>query len=1076
MDNKNNNINTLGSNEVIDNCILTPNINYGEILEVIKDFPLENYIYPIETTMFGQTIRHLCFDAEQHARDVAKKIRTDKEKPFNISKTPLNNINCRSLDVDFETFKNNPMVSVNDEHFQNYEEGLNNVRKSFERALAFKIKETNIGLTPYNHNTVLGGSHYNLLLEGDKVKGYPRDAIDLRYTYSKENTPKKINFNKVVLDNSQFSDKNIIRNNLAVSYDSSKIKYELNDIIYEYYSDEYEGEDSDRILSAFHDGGKNNIEENFIDFIENQNKGCINRNLSHLSLRFVYDSLVEMNLNHSASKNTEILGEYVKGFEKFENAIANMISNATDCPLGISYSNNETPDFIHLLRKNNIYDFLPYIGKIDNDFSFEENGKITIKNMGISYKMNSKVEASKTFDLNGESLETSFKYHLAIINKAANGTLNRNKNIKKNSVNTDLIDCLIKCVVFKFFLLGISKDNYDSVASLEKDINFIKNHSKNIEEIRDCVRLFYTELESYKEKIISKLNSIHEAIELSIFKSIGTGKRNPKEYKRDFLIFKSFLPENPMEELLKRTSSVSRNKKMIDTAMVSEGVFVEGVLYRIQFTFKIETLSYKETGENISGAFEFCEDKYLNLNIAYVPSDYLRSNKKKRLRYLNIPGNTTFYITYSTNDAFYVKGVNAFLYETIYRITCSIAVEVLAFLAQYKITRRNLSYNNIEEHKRLSILQIRPQEFAGTKNIHSNGFIRRFNKEVDFSIGKKYEINSQGFDFEGNQYIFMRHDSAIYSLYSKKEKLFKISQNLGVKKYAIISVTSTLTEGARSLSGERLRDYSNVTVLGNISKIDVTNSNVRIKTGDNFSYKSELKNIYNRSYDLRDKINQLVSEGYKEIIYIASAPNTQKFSLKRESGMDLYFFNESILEELLTENTIEYNIYPLYMTEDRGCDYRYNRKPFITTSDNDCDKGIVSLFSLYSGVTIGKGNYTSIINYYGLKNIYNNPIINSKVNRCFLEDVKDKLSKIMYLYHVSKQEKITKNDIPPKVNPYENLVGVEGIGKISKTSYHVEENAGGKKIEGTLYFNGLILTSNIIDKMFKAREMGNENR
>lgn len=149
-----------------------------------------------------------------------------------------------------------------------------------------------------------------------------------------------------------------------------------------------------------------------------------------------------MDLKFKDKENADVLRKYISLFELFEKFIADMICNIEFCELGISYKSIEAPDFINLLIKNNIYDCLPYIGRVDNNFSFGEYGGTIKRNIGISFKMNQKVESSKTFELGKSSFNSSLEYHLRIIKAAATETLRRFVSKGKNTETTDLIDAV----------------------------------------------------------------------------------------------------------------------------------------------------------------------------------------------------------------------------------------------------------------------------------------------------------------------------------------------------------------------------------------------------------------------------------------------------------------------------------------------------------------------------------------------------------------------------------------------------------------------------------------------------------
>ncbi|MGB8687094.1 MAG: hypothetical protein WCD53_07115, partial [Microcoleus sp.] len=363
----------------------------------------------------------------------------------------------------------------------------------------------------------------------------------------------------------------------------------------------------------------------------------------------------------------------------------------------------------------------------------------------------------------------------------------------------------------------------------------------------------------------------------------------------------------------------------------------------------------------------------------------------------------------------------------------------------YRFTFDLLAYTSLklllEKQSRLFIPILRLQLSNQQSDSTVEEFMRSLSKRLSHLLNEEHRSNSQGIDIRNLDYKAPNVMSSLYSVLPKKFTFDNESDSpKELDKLAIVIVSSRESD-AKWNSEQKLSNLQGE-IVGAIRQKD---GSVRLQLLKTFSETYEHEQMFKEPTVVRDEIGKVYKLGFRHFLYIAKAPYSSTLHMTQKE--DALFFMSKDVIRYFKENYNDIKIYPMFfdkyyavkLSERLGVNSLYIQDTMeLTALVKDPSKRSVVFFNLFNGLIVGseaERNYRGVISYATLLNIYKDILDDEHIYQGLISDtqLKNDILQYLTLFHFSRYEKESGKNarISFKLDPYENLIGDQSVGKLS---------------------------------------------
>ncbi len=708
----------------------------------------------------------------------------------------------------------------------------------------------------------------------------------------------------------------------------------------------------------------------------------------------------------------------------------------------VSYAGTSV-NYRNILSRSEVFNMLPIITLVEGYLgeTTDENGGELEFVFGLKLKLNGKA--------NAHGSKTSFDYHLNLLNPDSK---EHEQELADNNRKKIFANKVLKIAFLYFFAFASnngSKEDYMSYDPIGKfDEEILPKLKEDDEAIKNIFRDIKKDLED--NKVQEKLDKI-KAVLKKILES--QQKWETKEYPVNICVKNSLL-EQQKDEILNRETFFkpvlrSNPKEVLQYISIGDVNAVSNTLCTLPGQITISDIHYFSTQDRESFSMEYDIKGVSALPVIFAPSHRLFWEKNELFKERK-------YIKFSyTQDTENLESKQAFIYRFTFDLLAYTSLKVL-----------------LEGQERLFIPILRLQMSDGKDNSLLEDYMRSFSKRLSHLLNEEHRSNAQGIDIRKNlNYKIPNVMSSLYSVLPKKFAFPNKSDSIqSLDKLAIIVVSSR--ESDRRWNSEQKISNLMGEIVGVIRQKDGTVRLQLLKTfSDNYSH----EDMFKTPDVIRDSLNNIEKLGFKHFLYIAKAPYSSTLHMtKKEDDDGLFFMSKEVISHLKKDRK-DIKIYPMFFD-------KYYVVPFKKTLDvnslyvqditelenlvKDLSKRSVVFFNLFNGLAVGRDDerhYRGVISYATLLNIYKDILDDSDIHNGLILDgeLKNDILQCLTLFHFSRYEK-SEQKISFKLDPYENLIGDNSVGKLSLLNH----------IAGSCKFNSLAFLTEV-KKVLNAPKRGN---
>lgn len=317
-------------------------------------------------------------------------------------------------------------------------------------------------------------------------------------------------------------------------------------------------------------------------------------------------------------------------------------------------------------------------------------------------------------------------------------------------------------------------------------------------------------------------------------------------------------------------------------------------------------------------------------------------------------------------------------------------------------------------------------------------FMVSFSKELSHLLNEKHRSNAQGVDIRKLTHKVPNVLSSLYSVLPKKFRFTSASDSPQLDKLAIVIVSSRESDGRWSGSDQKIFN-----LMGEVVGVRrLEDGTVRLQLLKAFSDNYDHQKMFKEPTVVIDEVGKLYRMGYRHFVYIAKAPYSSTLHMtQREDDDELFFMSRDVISALKAEHN-NIKIYPMFFDkyyvvklENLGVSSLYIQDTMdLTSIVEDPSKQSVVFFNLFNGKKVGpdeERNYRGVISYATLLNFYKGILGDEDIYMGLISNtpLKNDILQYLTLFHFSRYEKA--KEISLKLDPYENLIGDDSVGKLS---------------------------------------------
>lgn len=316
-------------------------------------------------------------------------------------------------------------------------------------------------------------------------------------------------------------------------------------------------------------------------------------------------------------------------------------------------------------------------------------------------------------------------------------------------------------------------------------------------------------------------------------------------------------------------------------------------------------------------------------------------------------------------------------------------------------------------------------------------FMVSLSKVLSHLLNEDHRSNAQGVDIRNLTYKVPNVLSSLYSVLPKKFRFTSTSDSPQLDKLAIVIVSSRESDARRG-SEQKISN-----LMGEVVGVRrLEDGAVRLQLLKTFSENYDHQKMFREPTVVIDEVGKLYRMGYRHFLYIAKAPYSSTLHMTQSEDDDELFFMSRDVISALKADYDDIKIYPMFFDkyyvvklEKLGVSSLYIQDTMdLTSLVSDPSKQSVVFFNLFNGMKVGpdeERNYRGVISYATLLNIYKGILDDEDIRTGLIYDtpLKNDILQYLTLFHFSRYEK--SREISLKLDPYENLIGDDSVGKLS---------------------------------------------
>ncbi|NEQ38318.1 MAG: hypothetical protein F6K40_19435 [Okeania sp. SIO3I5] len=714
-----------------------------------------------------------------------------------------------------------------------------------------------------------------------------------------------------------------------------------------------------------------------------------------------------------------------------------------------------TVNYKDVFARGEAFDALPIIPTIEGNLGEsrdKETGKVQFT-LGLKLQLNGKVQKDRG--------QTSFEYNLDIINP--DDSEHKAKLADPDIQSRESFARKVLIRVFLYYFIFACDDSSAENYNLDDELNY------------DPISKF--------EPVLIKLKGNDDNEKKGIFRGIvrGLNERGVQEKVESLrILLKNFIGKKgrlPVcnedrfitisREILNRDSEslstgdffqedLREGKKILKYISIDNSSVNVNALCQLPVSIKIEDIRYFE-GESTPEKFQF---EYDIEGIKVLPVFWI-PNTNPCLRYYQkfFEQKYKHILLCYDNQRLNEDKKNQENFDSTQRFVYRFTWILLSYLCLYIL----LDQCQKETRKLLFMPMLRLHQGTSENPFHAEKFLANLSKLLCHIFSQKYRCNSQGFRVNKLPSSFNIRNglNSLYSVLPKKFSLTDNPQSLKLEKLAIIIVSSRESDAKKDNKNSQDRK---VTLIGEVVGVErLEDGSVKIQPLRTFDSNYSLRNMYGKPSILIHTVKDLYSEGYQDFLYVAQAIYTSTLHItQREEDEELYFMSPSIIKAM-KQGQKHIKIYPVFydkyyvrplQTIKTNSLYIQDTKQLTNIAEDSSQEAVV-FFNLFNGIFVGNKEeriYRGVISYSTLLGkFYPGVMDDADIREALVLDSQLKNDILQYLtfFHFSRFERQSKVSL--KLDPYENIIGDEGVGALSIFPHITEK----------INFNGLAFLTEV---------------
>lgn len=735
------------------------------------------------------------------------------------------------------------------------------------------------------------------------------------------------------------------------------------------------------------ENGKRGVKE-VISLLNDESLARIKRTISYLYLEYLVENAPQ------DIKGVQLLKDYIRRFKLLDEYLKQLTEQSEQN--SIVNINNKQFNICNLLSVGSAFSCLPFIGNIEGTILEDRTDSKKRFKLALKLKLNGEIKKEGFI-----SSEYWLKY--------------MNSELEKEKINEE--KRVISFFLYSFMLNKLGDFSYNPIE--------VWNESRKVINDNRFDKLVDRFVKRYQaDNVAANLNEMKKVLENTIKYKNMTQNKGVKKFTRSLILYNGILSDDLEGETFFKPFDYYKRQWLQYVSVVEEEGEFNNILLSIPVDITIKTNKLYTAGEIEQTNLDYDISEFRAMSIIMYPMTSDPVNREGYIRkfeqYFNeIKDSYYIGIPYSDDENIYKNNTKSYLYKLTYTTLTHLLINLL------------LESGLKDKEKKDVFIPIIRFHYGADKEF--DNFIRSLSKTFEHLLSIDYRASSQGFNIKKKEHAQYIYKNAVSSLYSKLPKIFNADSQSSLEKLAILIVTSRKCDSVKS-HGE-----SKNTIIGEVVLFDrIENGRIKCDPVGTFSENYKGTEIYTNPVVLNDLVGKLYKQGYKDILYIANAPYTSKINITNEDE-NLFFMNESVLD-LMTIGKSDLMVYPMFFEHFYAVDYLgKNAKEALYVKDTreldenltDLNKAVAGVFNLYSGKLVGNEaegkHYRSVILYSTLCNKYNDKILNSKLYQALISNssLKDSFTNCITLFHYSRYE--ADKNVSIKMNPYEKLMGDEGV-------------------------------------------------
>ncbi|MEG5056444.1 hypothetical protein QUB60_00845 [Microcoleus sp. A2-C5] len=749
------------------------------------------------------------------------------------------------------------------------------------------------------------------------------------------------------------------------------------------------------------------------EIVDTETIGKLKKQAQICYLEFLEDNLSTSN-NSSNAEGIIYLQDLIRRLKLIDKYISNLEQG--DGHYSVNYAGIDM-NYRDAFARAESFDMLPIIPKIEGylgETKDESKGDIQFI-FGLKLKFNNAVQAYEG--------KTVFEYYLNLLDPESKEHQDELDNPAKKGIFAKKILKLLLLYYFVFIGKDPSSDGYTVNSDLE--YNPIPEFEEKV------LKVFKGSAQEAKKRVLQDIKKDFEQYNITskidtlknLLQKILKQKHLPKEFPLHISVKKSIL-EDSMKTIFTNSTFFkpelrTKPKEVLKYIAIGQAKATENSLCTLTAKIAISDVHYFATDDLQSFSMEYDITGVKALPVLLMPKEQL--------------SRTTY------DNLFTKRKIVAFPYSLssnkwdakktfVYRFT----FDLLAYTCLKLL---------LEKQSRLFIPILRLQLSNQQSDSPVEEFMRSLSKRLSHLLNEEHRSNSQGVDIRNLEYKAPNVMSSLYSVLPKKFTFANPSDSpKELEKLAIVIVSSRESD-ARWNSDQKLSNLQGE-IVGAIRQKD---GSVRLQLLKTFSETYEHEQMFKEPTVVRDEIGKVYKLGFRHFLYIAKAPYSSTLHMTQKEEA-LFFMSKDVIA-YFKENYDDIKIYPMFfdkyyavkLSERLGVNSLYIQDTLeLTALVKDPSRRSIVFFNLFNGLVVGaeaERNYRGVISYATLLNIYKDILDDRHIYQGLIDDtqLKNDILQYLTLFHFSRYEKESgKNGkISFKLDPYENLIGDQSVGKLS---------------------------------------------